>query len=146
MRTTMDDKVIRYEEFVENFLRRKLSIVHDKRDQVTLQLAQYTQLKNLIENFGSDNAKELKSRVNLGCDFYVQAQVTNPNQIFVSVGLGLYVQMTRDEALRFINKKEIQLKKECSTLMQQSASIQAKIKLVFEGLHELQFGKEQKNK
>ena len=51
----------------------------------------------------------LKTKVDLGCNFYCQARVPDPTKIFVSVGLGFFVELTLDEALEFISKKDCEL-------------------------------------
>ena len=47
------------------------------RDKVNEQLAHYLQLKNVIEQLQSNNmtSEPLKTQVDLGCNFYVQAKV-----------------------------------------------------------------------
>ena len=47
----------------------------------------------------------LKTRVDLGCNFYCQAVVKNHGEIFIDIGLGCFVQFTLDEAVRFIDKR-----------------------------------------
>uniref|UniRef100_A0A3Q4M2T7 Ubiquitously-expressed, prefoldin-like chaperone n=1 Tax=Neolamprologus brichardi TaxID=32507 RepID=A0A3Q4M2T7_NEOBR len=66
----------------------------------------------LITHLGScDEAgsQQLKTDVDLGCNFYVQAEVEDSSRMFVAVGYGFFVEMTHDEALRFIEKKTSQL-------------------------------------
>ena len=47
----------------------------------------------------------LKTKVDLGCNFYCQAQVPEPNLIYIDIGLGVYVQFTLDEAVKFIDRR-----------------------------------------
>ena len=80
----------------------------------------------------------LKTKVDLGCNFYCQARVPDPTKIFVSVGLGFFVELTLDEALKFISKKDGELGKEADKLTANCAKLKANIKLVIGGLQELQ--------
>eukprot|EP00118_Oscarella_pearsei_P020086 m.216396 g.216396 ORF g.216396 m.216396 type:complete len:144 (+) comp39867_c0_seq3:405-836(+) len=134
----MEDKVVQYETFVNDVLKRDLKRTHDQRDAVLLQLTEYNKLRELLCNIKCDD-REMKTQIDLGCNFYAQARVNDPSRIFLSIGLGCYVEMTHDEALSYMEKKEAQLKKRCSDLIRQSAYIQAQIKLVLEGLNEIQF-------
>ncbi|XP_034722093.1 protein UXT [Etheostoma cragini] len=60
------------------------------------------------------------------------------SRIFVAVGYGFFVEMKHDEALRFIDKKTSQLTAFTETLTKDSAKIKANIRMVLEGLRELQ--------
>ena len=62
----------------------------------------------------------LKTKVDLGCNFYCQAQVKNPNEIFIDIGLGCYVQFTLDEALRFIDKRTKLLEEKAKKLKKEA--------------------------
>ncbi|MBN3300075.1 UXT protein, partial [Amia calva] len=86
--------------------------------------------------------KELKTDVDLGCNFYVQAQVQDPSKIFVAVGYGFFVELTLPEALKFIERKTSQLTVQTERLTKDSTKIKANIRMVLEGLRELQGLKE----
>jgi len=138
----LEEKVKKYEEFVNDKLRKDLETVRKNREEVNTKIAEYLQLKSLIENIKSSDVthsgKELKTQVDLGCNFYCQARITDPSKILVSVGYGFFVEFTLDEALSFVEKKCSQLQTYSSKLGQDSARIKANIKLVLEGLREIQ--------
>ncbi|XP_022082503.1 protein UXT-like isoform X2 [Acanthaster planci] len=100
----VSSKVTEYEKFVNEVLRRDLQKVLDERDQIYEQAAHYLQLKTTIEKLQEANLSKdtLKTKIDLGCNFYVQANVLSDK-------------LTKD-----------------------SAEIKANIKLVYEGLRELQ--------
>uniref|UniRef100_A0ACB8EMV0 Uncharacterized protein n=1 Tax=Sphaerodactylus townsendi TaxID=933632 RepID=A0ACB8EMV0_9SAUR len=58
--------------------------------------------------------------------------------IFVVLGYGFYAQLTLPEALAFIEKKTKLLTETAETLTTDSAKIKANIRMVLEGLRELQ--------
>ncbi|XP_045898164.1 protein UXT-like, partial [Micropterus dolomieu] len=60
------------------------------------------------------------------------------SRIFVAVGYGFFVEMTHDEALRFIEKKTSQLTAFTEQLTKDASKIKANIRMVLEGLRELQ--------
>lgn len=140
--TILEEKVKKYEEFVNDKLRKDLETVRKNQEEVNTKIAEYLQLKSFIENVKSSDVsrsgRELKTQVDLGCNFYCQARITDPSKILVSVGYGFYVEFTLDEALKFVEKKCSQLTTYSSKLGQDSARIKANIKLVMEGLRELQ--------
>ncbi|CAB1336012.1 unnamed protein product [Coregonus sp. 'balchen'] len=60
------------------------------------------------------------------------------SKIFVAVGYGFFVELTHSEALKFIEKKTNQLTTHTEVLTKDSAKIKANIRMVLEGLRELQ--------
>ncbi|KAJ0064447.1 hypothetical protein NL108_006512, partial [Boleophthalmus pectinirostris] len=82
--------------------------VLEQRDSVYEKISQYLQLKNTLHSL-REGSKHLKTDVDLGCNFYVEAHVEDASRVFVAVGYGFFVEMTHDEALRFIEKKTAQL-------------------------------------
>lgn len=94
------------------------------------------------------NQKELKTMINLGSEFYVQAKVyvtgiisgvyyllcDSPDctKIFVNIGLGFHLEMTHTEALEFIAKREKDLQKRADELSKKAAFVKARIKIVLQ--------------
>lgn len=139
-------KVEIYEQFLNEKLKNDLKSVFKERDQMYAELNEYLQVKNTIENIikqilpsKNDNENiELKTKVDLGCNFYVNAVVPNANRIFIAIGYGFYLEMTFDEALRFIEKKSKSINETINELNKQASLIKANIKLVLEGIKEIQ--------
>ncbi|MEE6517021.1 hypothetical protein FKM82_026939, partial [Ascaphus truei] len=67
-------KVLRYEAFVTDILRRDLRSVLESRDTVYEKIAQYLQLKSVIERLQESDSEPLHTQVDLGCNFYVSAE------------------------------------------------------------------------
>ena len=80
----------------------------------------------------------LKTKVDLGSQFYCQARVEDPTKICVSVGLGFFLELSLDEALQFLTKKDAALSKEAEKLTDDCSQLKANMKLVLGGLQELQ--------
>uniref|UniRef100_A0A8C1WSI1 Protein UXT n=1 Tax=Cyprinus carpio TaxID=7962 RepID=A0A8C1WSI1_CYPCA len=130
-------KVLQYETFINEVLRRDLQKVLEERDAVYEKIAQYLQLKNTIKSIQETDSKELKTDVDLGCNFHVQAHVPDASKIYVAVGLDSLSNST-SEALKFIEKKTNQLTEYTEVLTKDAAKIKANIRMVLEGLRELQ--------
>lgn len=56
----------------------------------------------------------------------------DPSKIYISVGLGYYVEFALQDALTHVDKKTEKLNTAADSLAQESASIKAHIKLVLE--------------
>ncbi|XP_054878172.1 protein UXT-like isoform X3 [Poeciliopsis prolifica] len=134
----LDQKVLQYEAFISDVLRRDLRAVLEQRDRLYEKMSHYLQLKNAIQTLEEAGPQRLKADVDLGCSFFVQARVDNPSRILVLVGFGFFVEMSHQEALRFIDKKTNQLTLFIEQLTKDVAKIKAHIRMVLEGLRELQ--------
>ncbi|XP_039768368.1 protein UXT isoform X2 [Ornithorhynchus anatinus] len=73
----VEEKVLQYEAFVSDVLQRDLRQVLTQREEIYEQLAHYLQLKNIIERLQESADPELHTQVDLGCNFYVSAEVTH---------------------------------------------------------------------
>ncbi len=136
-----NEKVLKYETFLNEKLRPDLKSVLEQRDNIYSEIAEYLALKNSIEAIKSaDLPKDepLKTKVDLGCNFYAKAVVPNRKKVFVDIGLGFFLEMNHSEALAFIEKKTKQLDSKAEALAQETVKIKANIKLVIHGLRELQ--------
>ncbi|XP_072481952.1 protein UXT [Notamacropus eugenii] len=131
-------KVLQYETFVSDVLQRDLRQVLAQREEVYGQLAAYLQLKNVLERLQESGDQRLHTQVDLGCNFFVNAEVPDPSRIFVALGHGFFLELTLMEALRFIDRKSRLLTSLSDNLTRDSARIKAHIRLVLEGLRELQ--------
>ena len=88
----LNEKVTKYEAFLRDQLRPDLKAILEERDKIYSETAEFLALKNSIEAIKSSSlspGEPLKTKVDLGCNFYCQAVVPNPGRILVSVGLGM---------------------------------------------------------
>ncbi|ESP04359.1 hypothetical protein LOTGIDRAFT_151283 [Lottia gigantea] len=133
-------KVIQYETFLNNTLREDLKKILEARDKIHKETSDYLQLKIVIERLQESQLleDELKTKIDLGNSFFVQAKVTDASKICVAIGYGFFVEFTFEEALKFIQKKTTRLSEHANVLTQDASRIKAKIKLVMEGLREMQ--------
>ena len=131
-------KVLKYEEFVNEVLKNDLKHVLEERDGVYDEISEYSKLQTAIERIQSMDKRPIKSKIDVGCNFYMQAEVKDTEFIFVDVGMGLHVQLTFEEALEFLKKKIVQLTVKSEHLTDKSLDIKARIKLILEALAELQ--------
>ena len=134
-------KVTKYEEFLNDKLRPDLKACLEERDNIYAEIAEYSSLKKSIEALkiaDLPQEKPLKTKVDLGQNFYVKARVTNPQKVSVDIGFGMFLEMNHTEALEFIEKKSKFLQDKADNLTKESVKIKASIKLVLHGLREIQ--------
>lgn len=133
-------KVVQYETFLNERLKEDLRKILEQRDEIYKQTAEYLQLKTVIETIKETDytKEELKTKVDLGCNFYVQAKVPDTSRIYVNIGFGFFVEFTHEEALKFIKKKTDSLNEKAENLTKDAVTVKAHIKIVLEGLRELQ--------
>ncbi|ORY28241.1 Prefoldin alpha-like protein [Rhizoclosmatium globosum] len=132
-------KIQKYEVFLSTKLQPDLKKVLDERDAVYEDIAEYLKLKNQIE-FMKENSSDdspLKTLVDVGCDFYMQAKVENKDRIYIQVGLDCHVEFSLDEALMFLGRKEKQLEKKAESLTERALQIKAHIKLCLAAIQEV---------
>lgn len=137
--TGVAEKVLTYEHFLNEKLREDLRKLLEQRDVIYGQISEYLQLKTTVEQIKAAGIQEdLKTKVDLGCNFYVQAKVPDATKIFVFVGFGFFLEMTLDEAVKFIDKRVKFLTENTDKLTENIVKVKANIRLVLEGLREIQ--------
>lgn len=142
----LSQKILLYEEFLNERLRSDLHKVLAQRDKTCGDMLEYNQLKTTVDCLQSkqiSGGKALKTMVDLGCNFYAHAKVEDCSTVVVSVGLGFYLEMPLDEASDFIEEKNTDLRGQADRLSEQAAQINGRIKVVMETLRELQFSSQQ---
>ncbi|XP_072705065.1 protein UXT isoform X3 [Ciconia boyciana] len=95
-------KAQRYEAFVSDVLRRDLRRVQEQRDGVFEQQAQ-------------EAAAPLRTQVDLGCNFFVTAEVPSPQRVFVALGYGFFAGLALPEALRHLDRRSRLLDRACGS-------------------------------
>ncbi|KAF9166905.1 hypothetical protein BGZ80_004206 [Entomortierella chlamydospora] len=137
MGDSIQEKIARYETFVNEGLRKDLKDTLDARDAIYDQISEYLKLAKDIEVIKDNGLTEMKTQVDLGSNFYAQAKIPDTTYIFVNIGFGFHAQLTLDEALAFITKKEAHLQKKAEKYTEKAAQIRAHIKIVLEAMAEV---------
>jgi len=141
-------KIQQYQQFIDKTLRRDLATCTQITEKIQQKHNEYSALRQSLvalqsaheserASSGEEEVGPMKTRINIGNEFYMQAVVPNPTYVFVDVGLGFHVELRLDEAVRWIDEKLPTLQKRIDRLKQQTADIQSKIKLVYEGIAQI---------
>lgn len=136
----LKQKILSYETFLNDVLKEDLKKIHLKLDYLQGEVFEYIQLKNYIETLKQQklNEETLKTQVDIGCNIFIQGNITDPNQIMVAAGLGYYVELSLDEALPVVIRRINILEKEIQIYKNKSAVTKSHIKVVLLGLLEIQ--------
>ncbi|KAL6505631.1 hypothetical protein OROHE_023010 [Orobanche hederae] len=137
MDIAQQEKVSRFEEFVDRRLKPDLVRAIAERDKVFEQQKIFSDLRRNIENLEKNTVTSLRTLVNLGSEVYMQADVPDTRRIFVDVGLGFHVEFTWSEALNFVATREEKISRQIEDYTRLIASIKAQIKMVCGGIREL---------
>ncbi|XP_046912023.2 uxt prefoldin-like subunit [Dermatophagoides farinae] len=138
--STIDGKIFRYERFVEEVLKTDLQKVSHQYEEICEQIANYNNVKSTIETINRHELKTIKTMNDIGSNCYVQCVIPNTDRIYLCVGLDCFVELTLDEALKFIDRKTGILKKSMELLAENSAKIKAHIKIVLNLIDQLKNG------
>lgn len=185
-------KIAAYEELLNERLKVELQRVHDERtrsytqfprisrppcrltvmrflqntslsgDSLHERIAQCLELRNNVTLLQEEQQRSLKTMINLGSDFYVQAFVyahpfahehappgalhharasavcrPDTSYMYVNIGLGFHAQMTLDEASAFSTQREAALSESVEALNKRAAQLKARIKIVIGAIDEL---------
>ncbi|CAK9142359.1 unnamed protein product [Ilex paraguariensis] len=137
MDSLRQEKVQRFEEFIDRRLKPDLVRAIAERDKVFEQQKVFSDLRRNIENLEKNSVTSLRTLVNLGSEVYLQADVPDTRRIFVDIGLGFHVEFSWSEALSYISAREEKLAGQIEEYTRLIASIKAQIKMVCEGIREL---------
>ena len=141
-------KAKQLEKYAEEQLKGELQRVTERRDKVYEQTSDYIKLRDQIQQMqrrlkedteahGSDARTDMRVQVNLGNEFYMQAHVPDMTRIYVDVGLGFHAELTLDEAVEWIGKKEAALNEVAARLTDTCAHIRFQLKLTYELMGQL---------
>ena len=132
-------KIVEYETYINDVLKKDLQKALSDVDCIHLECIEYMNTKAVIEAIvNNEIAKGLKTKYDLGCNFYVTAKIRDLSMIYVRVGLGIYLEYTLPEALEFIDDQIKKLESSANELDEKITKIRAFIKLTLEALRELQ--------
>jgi prefoldin alpha subunit len=115
------------ESFINDHLKEDLKNYEQQLAKINTDISEYLQIKKVIEHIKDD--KVLKTQVNIGGSFFMQAKVNDLEKMLVNVGLDVYVEFTLDEAVKYVDFKVKVLTKEADVIREESLKTRANIKL-----------------
>ncbi|KAG4301094.1 hypothetical protein PCANB_002761 [Pneumocystis canis] len=137
---SQNDSVIleKYKLYMNTVLQPKLLLLVKEREKLDKSLSEYFKLKSHILQIQNEKINQIKVMVDIGSNFYVQSKITDTSKIIVSLDYQeIFIEMTHDEALQFINKKEDILKKKAEIKSEHINQIRAYIVITMELISEI---------
>nr|CAG4647608.1 EOG090X0MWD [Megafenestra aurita]SVE92815.1 EOG090X0MWD [Megafenestra aurita] len=131
-------QIQQYETFINEVLRSKLRTCLKAREDYQSEIQDYLQLQRTIQGLKELDGNPLKTKIDLGCNFFVQAEVPDVSMILVSVGFGFLLELNHTEAIEFITKKIKQITERVKSLEEETSYINADIKMMLQNLGQLQ--------
>ncbi|KAJ3057165.1 hypothetical protein HK097_011170 [Rhizophlyctis rosea] len=133
----VEEQIQKYQSFVNDRLRLDLKAILDAREKIYESISEHLKLKNQIELIKSQNLTEMKTMMDVGAQFFMQAKIPDTSKIFINIGMGYSVEFTLDEGLAFIDSKEKILLKQAEKQTDKASQIKAHIKVVLETMQQL---------
>lgn len=93
--------------------------------------------EGIVDESGK-TAPALETRVNIGEEFYVRANIYDLEKVIVDLGLGVMVEMTVDEAQTFVKDRLSSLEDQAKKHSARISEIQAHLESITECLSELE--------
>ena len=85
------DKSLKYEIHINEVLKPKVNKIFEQRAHVIEEQANYQRLSQTVEKLKGKT--ELKTKVDLGFNFYCDAEIDDCSKISVHLGSGIYVEL-----------------------------------------------------
>uniref|UniRef100_A0A6V7L6C2 Uncharacterized protein n=1 Tax=Bracon brevicornis TaxID=1563983 RepID=A0A6V7L6C2_9HYME len=133
-------KVAQFDNYINNVLKSNLAELSDKLDEKNTEIAEFLQLKSIIITLKNTESSEIgfKTKIDLGNNFFIQANVNDPSHILIDIGLGYYVEFTLDDALKLIGVRIKLFESQINNLRREIAKTNAHIKYLLIGIRQLQ--------
>mmetsp|Transcript_31021 Transcript_31021/g.30568 ORF Transcript_31021/g.30568 Transcript_31021/m.30568 type:complete len:106 (-) Transcript_31021:68-385(-) len=81
--------------------------------------------------------KNLRTQVDMGCNFYVQAEVPDTETLIVEIGMGIFIELNRKQTLNLCEQKNEIFEKQTNLLKQKISDIKAHKRFVLEAIREI---------
>ncbi|CAB3246267.1 unnamed protein product [Arctia plantaginis] len=136
----IDDKIKKYEHFIHDVLKEDLRQLELRLQQVNAEIADLIQQKHTLKIVTDINIHPdgFKTQMNLGCNFFMEAAVTDTSSLLINIGLNHYLEFTLDEANKYLDVRIKAFEKKAEEMHTKAAQTKAHIKLMLFGIGELQ--------
>ncbi|XP_045502623.1 protein UXT homolog [Colias croceus] len=142
----IDETVLKYENFINDVLKEDLRILHLKLQQINAEISDLIQQKHSLKVITDKNVHPdgFKTQVNLGCNFFMEASVTDTSYLLINIGLNTFLEFNLEEANKYLDARIKVFEQKSEEMISKAAETKAHIKLMLFGINELQDKKEGK--
>ncbi|KAK1132527.1 hypothetical protein K0M31_013910 [Melipona bicolor] len=140
MNPDIQRKILEFETFVNDVLKEDLAQLEQKLNVKNADIAEFLELKATITTFKNNGLDKngFKTQVDIGQNFFIEAQVSDASTILLDIGLGHYLELSIDDAVAVINVRVKLLEQQIKHFRKEIARTNAHIKLILLGIRELQ--------
>lgn len=128
----INEHVIKYETFINDVLKEDLKQMELRLQEVNGEITDLIQQKHALKVITDKGTHPngFKTQVNVGCNFFMEASVSNTSKLLMNVGLNHYLEFTVEEANRYLDMRIKAFEKKAEELKNQGAETKAHIKLM----------------
>ncbi|XP_026734699.1 protein UXT homolog [Trichoplusia ni] len=132
--------ILKYENFINDVLKEDLRQLDIRLQQVNAEITDMIQQKHTLKVITDKNVHPngFKSQVNIGCNFFMEASVTDTSKLLMNIGLNHHLEFTIEEANKYLDVRIKAFEKKAEELQTKAAETKAHIKLMLFGIGELQ--------
>lgn len=151
---SVNEQILKYEHFVDVVLRGDLKRVAGLHEDICQKIVEHMNVKSAIKAIKDNDIRSFKSMTDIGCNCYAKSVVwvivscismfwhsvycsPDTNKIYFNVGLNCIVELTLDEALKFIEKRIKMYNCLLEEHVETSSKIKAHIKIILNLIDQL---------
>ncbi|EAS00800.2 prefoldin subunit (macronuclear) [Tetrahymena thermophila SB210] len=101
----------KYESFLNSRLKIDLNKAYRRKEIYQMRLRDYIETEMFIQKAESIQGDSIKMKLDLGHQFFANAEIENKDKIVLDVGLGVFVELTYKEAKDIIFQQKIELER-----------------------------------
>lgn len=134
------EKIKEYEHFVENTLKNDLREIEKCVNEKVVQYKDWEEVKQMTDILKEFKQKDrdMLVKVDIGDGIMVNGEISDYEQTFVNVGLGIILELNCEETLKYSDIRLRLLKKEIDHLRKLAVDVKVHIKMTLLAINELQ--------
>ncbi|CAH2226419.1 jg7672 [Pararge aegeria aegeria] len=136
----IDSTIGKYEQYIENVLKEDLRILYLKLQKINAELTDLIQQKHALKVIvdKSVHPNGIKTQVNIGCNFFMEASVADTSKLLMNIGLNHYLEFSTDEAFKYLDARIKVFEQKSEEICNKAVETKAHIKLMLIGIGELE--------
>lgn len=131
--------ILKFENFINNVLKEELKCIEKRLEEINAELSDLIQQRHTLKVITDKNIHPngFKTQVNLGCNFFMEAAVSNTELLLMNIGLNNYLELSVQEALVYLDLRIKAYEKMGEELRGKAAETKAHINMMLFGLSKL---------
>lgn len=133
-------RVKEYENFLEEVLKNDLKELEQSLSKKAMQYKEWEEVKmmaDIVKEF-KEKDRDMLVQVHIGNGIMVNGEISNYDQIYINIGLGIILEMDCEEAIKYSDIHLKLIKKEITHFRKLAVDVKVHIKMVLLAINELQ--------